>query len=50
VNRTTFELYTFATVAFLILVAIVFWWVGRGHVINTGPVQMQAQAAPAAGD
>jgi amino acid transporter len=50
VSRTTFEVYTFATVAFLIVVAIVFWAVGRGHAIHTGPVQMQAQAAPAAGD
>jgi amino acid transporter len=50
VNRTTFEVYTFATVAFLIVVAIVFWAVGRGHAIHTGPVTMQAQAAPAAGD
>jgi len=50
VNRTTFEVYTFATVAFLIVLAVVFWWVGRGHAIHTGPVMMQAQAAPAAGD
>src|SRR3984893_5812633 len=50
VSRTTFELYTFATVAFLVLVAIAFWWVGKGHAIHTGPVSMQAQAAPAAGD
>jgi amino acid transporter len=50
VSRTTFELYTFATVAFLVLVAIAFWWVGKGHAIHTGPVQLQAQAAPAAGD
>ena len=50
VDRTTFEVYTFATVAFLIALSIVFWWVGRGHAIHTGPVVMQAQAAPAAGD
>jgi glutamate:GABA antiporter len=39
VSRSTFEIYTFATVAFLILVAIVFWAVGRGHAINTQPGQ-----------
>jgi amino acid transporter len=50
VSRTTFELYTFATVAFLVLVAIVFWWVGKGHAIHTGPATIVAQAAPAAGD
>ncbi len=50
VNRTTFEIYTFVTVAFLVVLSVVFWWVGRGHAIHTGPIQMQAQAAPAAGD
>ncbi|OLC27933.1 MAG: hypothetical protein AUG06_03430 [Actinobacteria bacterium 13_1_20CM_2_65_11] len=50
VDRTTFEVYTFATVAFLVVVAIVFWWVGRGHAIHTGPMPIVAQAAPAAGD
>src|SRR5882762_11823409 len=50
VSRTTFELYTFITVAFLVVVAIVFWWVGRGHAIHTGPMPLVAQAAPAAGD
>jgi len=50
VDRTTFEVYTFATVAFLVVVAIVFWWVGRGHAIHTGPMPLVAQAAPAAGD
>src|SRR5712691_5917808 len=50
VSRTQFEVYTFVTVAFLIGVAVAFWWVGRGHAIHTGPVMMQAQAAPAAGD
>jgi amino acid transporter len=38
VGRTTFEVYTFATVAFLIVIAVVFWAVGRGHAIHTGPV------------
>jgi glutamate:GABA antiporter len=50
VDRTTFEVYTFVTVAFLVVVAIVFWWVGRGHAIHTGPMPMVAQAAAAAGD
>src|SRR5713101_1657684 len=50
VSRTQFEVYTFVTVAILIGVAVAFWWVGRGHAIHTGPVMMQAQAAPAAGD
>ena len=50
VNRATFEIYTFVTVAFLIVVAVVFWWVGRGHAIHTGPMPIVAQAAPAAGD
>jgi amino acid transporter len=37
VNRTTFEVYTFVTVAFLVVVAVVFWAVGRGHAIHSGP-------------
>jgi amino acid transporter len=51
VSRTTFELYTFITVGFLVVVAVVFWAVGRGHAIHTGPVITGGvQAAPAAGD
>jgi len=46
VNRTTFELYTFATVAFLMLVAVVFWAVGRGHAVNLQPGQAATGAAP----
>ena len=38
VSRTTFEVYTFVTVAFLIVIAVVFWAVGRGHAIHTGPI------------
>lgn len=38
VSRSTFEIYTFVTVAFLIAVAVAFWAVGRGHAIHTGPV------------
>src|SRR5262252_7167026 len=37
VNRATFEIYTFVTVAFLLLLAVVFWAVGRGHAIHTEP-------------
>jgi glutamate:GABA antiporter len=48
VNRTTFELYTFVVVAFLIGVAIVFWAVGRGHAIHTGPVVAQTPMPAAA--
>src|SRR6267143_1727177 len=50
VDRTTVEVYTFVTVAFLVVVAIVFWGVVRGHAIHTGPMPLVAQAAPAAGD
>ena len=37
VSRTTFEVYTFAVVAFLMVLAVVFWAVGRGHAIHTEP-------------
>jgi hypothetical protein len=37
VNRSTFEIYTFITVAILVVIAIVFWAVGRGHAIHTQP-------------
>ena len=47
VNRTTFELYTFATVAFLIVVAVVFWAVGRGHAIHTEPTSAPTTPMPA---
>ncbi|HKV87766.1 MAG TPA: APC family permease [Candidatus Dormibacteraeota bacterium] len=49
VSRTTFEVYTFITVAILIVVAVVFWAVGRGHAINTQPgdTAMGATALPA---
>jgi hypothetical protein len=53
VSRSTFEIYTLLTVAFLIVVAVVFWAVGRGHAIHTGPVMgsgVMPQAAPATGD
>jgi glutamate:GABA antiporter len=47
VSRSTFEVYTFVTVAFLIGVAVVFWAVGRGHAINTGPETVPSTAMPA---
>jgi amino acid transporter len=37
VNRTTFEVYTFVTVGILVVIAIIFWAVGRGHAIHSGP-------------
>src|SRR5579864_3281602 len=46
VDRTTFEVYTFATVAFLILLAVVFWAVGRGHAIHTEPGQTALGQTP----
>ena len=46
VSRTTFEVYTFAVVAFLIVVAIAFWAVGRGHAIHGGPVTTAAGPTP----
>src|SRR5205807_9778684 len=53
VSRSTFEIYTLVTVAFLLAVADVFWAVGRGRAIHTGPLLAagpMAQAAPATGD
>jgi glutamate:GABA antiporter len=49
VNRTTFETYTLVTVAFLIVVAVVFWAVGRGHAIHGGPVSAVAPTPLPAG-
>jgi len=50
VSRSTFEIYTFVTVAFLIVVAIVFWAVGRGHAIHTQPTSSATpMPAPALG-
>src|SRR6202171_63917 len=42
VSRSTFEVYTFITVAILIGIAIVFWAVGRVHAIHTGPLTTAA--------
>jgi glutamate:GABA antiporter len=47
VNRATFEVYTFITVAILIVIAIAFWAVGRGHAVHTQPTQMAGGIAPA---
>jgi len=46
VNRATFEIYTFVTVAILIVIAIAFWAVGRGHAVHTQPTQMGGGIAP----
>jgi hypothetical protein len=40
VSRSTFEFYTFITVAILIGIAVVFWAVGRGHAIHTQPTTL----------
>ncbi|MHB8612874.1 MAG: APC family permease [Candidatus Dormibacteraceae bacterium] len=49
VSRTTFEVYTFAVVAFLVAVAIIFWAVGRGHAIHGGPASAVAHTPMPAG-
>jgi amino acid transporter len=46
VSRTTYEEYTFAVVAFLVVVAIAFWAVGRGHAIHGGPVNTAVGPTP----
>jgi amino acid transporter len=48
-SRFNFELANAVAIAGLIIVAVVFWAVGRGHAIHTGPAPV-AQAAPATGD
>jgi glutamate:GABA antiporter len=51
-SRANFELANGVAVAALILLAIIFWAVGRGHAIHTGPVGAAAQTpmpAPAPG-
>ncbi|HEV2218467.1 MAG TPA: APC family permease [Candidatus Dormibacteraeota bacterium] len=47
VNRATFEIYTFVTVAILIALAIIFWAVGRGHAVHTEPTGAAGGMAPA---
>ena len=47
-SRFNFELANGVAVAILIVVAIVFWAVGRGHAIHTGPVMAAGTAMPAA--
>jgi amino acid transporter len=49
-SRFNFELATLLTMAALLALAVIFWAVGRGHAIHTGPAPVVAQAAPAAGD
>jgi glutamate:GABA antiporter len=46
VDRTTFEVYTFVTVAILIVIAIVFWAVGRGHAFNAQPSMTASGPTP----
>jgi amino acid transporter len=45
--RGQFEFYTFGTIAILVVVAVVFWAVGRGHAIHTQPTQAPGGMAPA---
>src|SRR6266849_6321780 len=47
VSRTTFELYNIIALVFLLGLAVVFWAVGRGHAIHTGPVMAAAAPMPA---
>ena len=51
VNRTTFELYNVIAIVFLLGLAVVFWYVGRGHAIHTEPTTAPGapMPAPAAG-
>lgn len=47
-SRFNFEAANLITVAALIVLAIVFWAVGRGHAIHTGPVTAGQMPMPAA--
>jgi len=47
-SRFNFELANLVTVGALIVLAIIFWAVGRGHAINTGPVVAAQTPMPAA--
>jgi len=47
VSRTTFQVYTFITVAILIGIAVVFWAIGRGHAVHTEPTSSPAAPLPA---
>ncbi|HET9781084.1 MAG TPA: APC family permease [Candidatus Dormibacteraeota bacterium] len=47
-SRASFELANAVAIGALIVVAIVFWAVGRGHAIHTGPVTAAGTAMPAA--
>jgi amino acid transporter len=49
-SRFNFELATLLTMAALLVLAVIFWAVGRGHAIHSGPVTMAAQPAPMTGD
>ena len=47
VSRSTFEIYNVIAIAFLLGLAVVFWAVGRGHAIHTGPATVTAAPMPA---
>src|SRR5690242_20048853 len=47
VDRTTFELYNIIAIVFLLGLAVVFWAVGRGHAVHTGPVTAAVAPVPA---
>ncbi|HUY74854.1 MAG TPA: APC family permease [Candidatus Dormibacteraeota bacterium] len=47
VSRSTFEIYTLVTVAFLIAIAVIFWAVGRGHAVNAQPTSTAGTPLPA---
>jgi amino acid transporter len=52
-SRFNFELANGIAIVVLVAIAIIFWAVGRGHAIHTGPLTaggQMPQAAPAAGD
>lgn len=43
-SRFNFELATLLTMAALLVLAVVFWAVGRGHAVNVGPAEVQLPA------
>lgn len=49
-SRTNFEVATLGVIVALGVLAVIFWAVGRGHAIHTGPVQAAAHPAPMSAD
>jgi amino acid transporter len=49
VSRTQFELYNLIAIAFLGVVMVVFWALGRGHAIHAEPAGATPVVAPAPG-